>query len=101
MTAVATGRDERVVVELVARRWMFEMWSSMIGAGDHLERIEDRDRGEAEAGGVDDDAGVGVDRLVDPADELALEVGLAEDERPLAGGLRGTSPRSRRSVVRP
>jgi hypothetical protein len=56
-------------------------------AGAHFQRVEDRDRGEAQARGVDDDAGLGVDRLVDPADDLALVVRLAELERVRPGGV--------------
>ena len=45
------------------------------------QRIAQRDRGVGEAGGVDDDAVGVVARLVDPLDELALVVALAELDR--------------------
>ena len=56
-------------------------------AGKHLQRVEDRDRGEGEAGRVDDDAGALVDRLVDPVDDLALAVRLVEANGRVAGRL--------------
>ena len=46
-----------------------------------IERVEDRDRRMGESAGVEDDAVGGLARLVDPIDQLALVVGLAEIDR--------------------
>ena len=55
-------------------------------AGKHLQRIQDGQGGEGEGGGVDDDSGALVDRLMDPADDLRLRVRLQELERVMVGG---------------
>src|SRR3546814_17238424 len=44
-------------------------------------------RGEGQGGGIDDDAGALVDRLVDPFDELSFVVGLVEADGAAAGAL--------------
>ena len=51
------------------------------GPAEHLERIEDRYRREAVAGGVDHNARARADRLVDPVDQDPLGIGLPELER--------------------
>jgi hypothetical protein len=56
-------------------------------SGEHLQRVEERERGEGEGGGVDEDAGAFVDRLVDEGDEFLFAVGLGEDDGALSRGL--------------
>jgi hypothetical protein len=56
-------------------------------AGGHLECVEDGDRCERPAGGIDDDGGALVDRLVNPFDHAFFAVGLAELDRPVCGRL--------------
>ncbi len=48
---------------------------------ERLKRIIERDRGVAVGGGVDDDAAAASARFLDPVDQFALVVGLAEDGR--------------------
>ncbi len=67
----------------------------------HLQRIEDGNRGKGKAGRVDDDAGALVDRLVNPVDDLALEIRLMEAQDARRRQPRGTSSRSPPSVVVP
>src|SRR5690606_6021422 len=52
---------------------------------EHLQRVEQRNRPERQAGRIDDDAGADIDRLMDPVDELMLCIGLMEPQRPVAG----------------
>ncbi len=46
-----------------------------------VQRVEDRHRGVGQRAGVQDDAVSRLARLVNPVDELALVVGLAEIDR--------------------
>ncbi len=46
-----------------------------------VQRVEDRHRGMGQRAGVDDDAVGRLARLMDPIDELAFVVGLAEIDR--------------------
>ena len=73
-----------------------------------VQGVEDRDRGVGVGAGVDDDAVRLLARLLDPVDELAFGVGLAEIDRqaqglaraPRCGGGRRRASRRRRSRAR-
>ena len=52
---------------------------------EHLESVEDRNRGERKSGGIDDDATPHINRFVNPVYELSLAVGLTELDGAVAG----------------
>ena len=59
---------------------------------EHFERVEDRDRGEAVAGRIDDDPGRLDPGRVDGLDDLALEIRLAELDGKAELGRIGLAP---------
>ena len=58
-------------------------------------------RREAQPGGIDQDGISRIDRLMDPIDDLAFEIGLVEADGPIAGRLaaHGLDLRERRRAV--
>src|SRR5579862_404254 len=93
-------RDERAVVDRLAPVNVAEMHLDD-GTIEHLQCIHDRDRRERIARRIDDDPARGINRLLDPIDELAFRVGLAKDDfdRACVGATRSFDVGERRRAI--